>query len=286
VIVRAIVLLLLVACAPPPPVIETRSRDLVVTTINVRNNEDWWEERLPLLADEIARLAPDVIGLQEVQISADQGLLLQEAIAARGIDYTYDDQLKVGLAEFLGEGIGAMFRGTRVERDVLPMTEGRVALFDRVDLGEGLLVDLYDTHLEAGDGSTGDGDELRRAQAEAIVAFMAERDDGHPRFLLGDMNATPEQPAIAEYAAAGLADAWVEAHGDDLGATSPVVMTKDPTVVQDFKRRIDYVLHDGPVVVQDAIVCFDAPTDEGLYPSDHLGVTATVTVEWEVEVER
>lgn len=275
------VAILFVACAPPPPVVETKTRELKVATINVRNNEDWWEERVPLLADEIARLEPDLIGLQEVQISADQGLLLQQAVAERGIDYGYDDQLKVGFAEFLGEGIGAFFKGARVERDVLPMTEGRVALFHRIDMGDGLLVDLYDTHLEAGDGSTGDGDELRRSQAEAVVAFM--RDDGHPRFLVGDMNATPEKPAITEYLEAGLVDAWAAVHGDALGATSPVIMTKDPTVVQDFRRRIDYVFVDG-AEVDDVVVCFDAPTDEGLYPSDHLGVMATVTVAWDVEV--
>ncbi len=39
---------------------------LSVLTLNIWNRQGPWERRLPLLRDGIARLAPDVVGLQEV----------------------------------------------------------------------------------------------------------------------------------------------------------------------------------------------------------------------------
>jgi hypothetical protein len=38
---------------------------LDVMTVNIRHDEDEWERRFELLADEIVRLDPDVIGVQE-----------------------------------------------------------------------------------------------------------------------------------------------------------------------------------------------------------------------------
>lgn len=268
-----------------PPATETKVRDLKVVTINLRNNEDFPDERLPLLADEIAALAPDLVGLQEVQISEDQGGRLLAAVQERAPDLTYgfDEQLKVGVAEVLGEGIGAYFLGERKARDALPLSEGRVALFDRVDLGDGLVVDLYDAHLHAGGGE--EGAAIRLEQAEAIVDWMAEHDEGRVRFLVGDMNATPDAAAIAAFTGAGLVDTWPHVNGDDPGATSPIVLGHDPDFVQAPARRIDYVFADleGDVDadVLESVISFDAPNAEGLYPSDHLGVTTTVRLRWE-----
>ncbi len=279
-----------VGCAPPPPPEPVeKTRALTVMTINLRNNADFWEERIALLAAEIARLKPDLVGLQEVQINADQGLMVMEAITAIDPElvYGYDDRLKTGVAEFLGEGIGLFFRGEQVARASLPLSDGRVAIMNRVQLEPGLTIDLYDTHLEAGDGAAGDGDETRRLQAEAINAWMEEDDPGHARFLTGDMNATPEKPAIAAFTGAGLVDTWPLLHPDEDGATSPVHLAKEPDYVQSFTRRIDYIFvdaaaDDATIAAQDAVICFDAPNDEGLYPSDHLGVTTTFEVTFTV----
>src|SRR6187401_1175997 len=53
---------------------------LKVMTINLRNKENEWERRFELIADEIDRLDPDIIGLQEVEIAKDQSDRLNDLL--------------------------------------------------------------------------------------------------------------------------------------------------------------------------------------------------------------
>ena len=275
----SLVSLALAGACGAAPVEHTRA--LRVMTVNLRHNKDFVDERVPLLAAEIASMKPDVVGMQEVEVATDQGHTLLAAVQAidPSLDYAYDEQLKHGPAAVAGEGIGVFFRGTSVGRDVLEMSDGRVALFKQVDFGDGLVVDLFDTHLTAIGASEG-GDDMRAVQAQQIVAFMNAHDDGHAEILTGDMNSTPDTAAYGAYVDGGLVDAWPAVHPQAPGPTSPVVLSHDPATVQTFKRRIDYVFTDGRTTPTDASICFDTPAPSGLYPTDHLGVMTTLTARW------
>ncbi|HEU4760011.1 MAG TPA: hypothetical protein VFT91_08535, partial [Dehalococcoidia bacterium] len=56
---------------------------VTVATLNLFHNMGRWEERLPLLLDQFAALAPDVIGLQEVNLTTDQGMLVCRLVNER-----------------------------------------------------------------------------------------------------------------------------------------------------------------------------------------------------------
>jgi len=139
---------------------------------------------------------------------------------------------------------------------------------------------FVNTHLEVespeifGQVQTAQADELRRMLA----------DESLPVILLGDINSDGEVlPPLTtlSYAllrGAGFADAWVDANPGQPGFTSghdedlrnPV---SDPT------RRIDVIFHRGPITALDASVVGGDPahrTAAGVWPSDHLGVIATL----------
>jgi endonuclease/exonuclease/phosphatase family metal-dependent hydrolase len=257
---------------------------LKVMSINLRHDVDMPERRLPLLADEIVRLSPDLIGLQEIEIMVDQGYELLAQIADRGGPaYQQYQHLKWGdIGALTGEGVGIFSRFPIAESDVYDLQEGlRVAVWTRVEVQPGYFLDLYNTHLEA------EGTDLSRVgQLNLVLEFMALNGDEHIRLLTGDMNSTDETMAIGTLRDAGFVDTYADVHGPDAntsGATSPIVLMEG--AAQNPTRRIDYVFVEEPgparaaIDATESIVCFENADATGFYPSDHLGVMTTLALE-------
>jgi endonuclease/exonuclease/phosphatase family metal-dependent hydrolase len=141
---------------------------------------------------------------------------------------------------------------------------------------------FVNTHLEVdtpeifGQVQTAQADELRRMLVEETL----------PVILVGDINSNGEvlppltTPSYALLRGAGFADAWEDLHPEDPGFTSghdedlrnPV---SDPTT------RIDVIFHRGPISAIEATTVGGDPaqrTAAGLWPSDHLGVIATLRI--------
>jgi len=106
-----------------------------------------------------------------------------------------------------------------------------------------------------------------------------------PVVFVGDFNAVPNvstDPTFATYQAligAGLVDAWQQAHGLDPGLTccqNPNLMN----VTSNYDRRVDLVLLRGGIGVRDIHLVGNDPSDrtQGLWPSDHAGVVATLRI--------
>lgn len=112
----------------------------------------------------------------------------------------------------------------------------------------GVPVQVYNTHLQHNDADE------RLEQTEAIKKIIGTPDDSI--VLLGDLNATPDAPEIANLVD-DLVDAWEEA-GVGEGYTYPA---------EDPGHRIDYVMTSDDVVARSAVV---VATDA----SDHLPVYA------------
>jgi beta-glucosidase len=256
-----------------------------VMTINLRHDVDQWERRAPLVADEIARLQPDLIGMQEVEIKVDQSGQLLDLIAARGGPaYEVYEHLKwFPYGEFWGEGIAIFSRYPILASYTANLLDGgRVALWTRVELRPGYELDLFDTHLEAG----GEEADIRTAQAGLTVDFMHETAPEHIQILTGDMNAKDDSDAYAVYTGDGLVDSYRAVHGDEsdtIGNTVTIVLA-DGAFDQHPTRRIDYVFASPREVAGarvdpvDSVLCFQNHDDGGFYPSDHLGVMTTYDV--------
>lgn len=264
----------------------TRKITLKVMTINIRHNKDYWEDRFPLIADEIVRLKPDLIGLQEVLISEDQSKTLLKLINERtGDDLKYEhyDHLKTGAYMMSGEGVAVFSRFPIEKTKTIDLENGRVVIAARIRVNDDLSVDFYNTHLHHQGG-----DEVRLAQAEKIVGLEQKLNRGMIAFLTGDMNSHEDSLTIKEYLDNGFIDTFKQLHGDDtakIGNTSPVIMSLTP-VPQNFRNRIDFVFvkipdaWKGRVAITDSIVCFKTPDERGLYPSDHLGVMTTFEIQY------
>jgi beta-glucosidase len=267
----------LAACGGDDPApLETH---LDVVTINLRHDVDEWERRFDLIADEIVRLDPDLVGLQEIEITeVDQTSALRSRIAERGgADYEFYEELKIWpYGALTGEGVGILSRFPIAETGLKDLIDGgRVAVWARVEVEEGYQVDMFNTHLETEASTEMTADEVRTAQAGLVLDLMASAEGEHPQILTGDMNTTDETEAYDVYVSGGLSDSFRAVHGDEtdtIGATSPIVLMEGAE--QDPHNRIDFIFaSDGEsVTATDSVVCFQNHDQAGFYPSDHLGV--------------
>ena len=275
---------------------------LRVATINVWNKAGPWLARLPLIRRELARLQPDVVGLQEVlrfrpdgagdaplSTSNDQATEIADGLGfqlAYSVASDYGNGLKFGNALLSRHPIVAeqSFALPGVESG-----ESRSLLYALCDTPHGSLP-VFVTHLNW---------KLHHgAVRQRQVAFIAERiaelapiDGPHlPPVLLGDFNAAPDADEIRFLT--GLcslggktvyfADAWVFA-GQGPGytydrANDYAVKAREPS------RRIDYIFVRGPDrqfrgEPMRTEVAFNA-AEQGaagpVWPSDHFGVVADI----------
>ena len=258
---------------------------LKIMTINVRHNMDFWEERFPLIADEIVRLKPDLIGFQEMEVDINQSKTLLDLIAKRvgpdGLKYEKYDHLKTGGDMIWGEGISIFSRYPIEKKEFADLGHGRIVLHERIKVADGLSVDFYNTHLH-NEG----GDKITVPQAQKIAEFAEKNDAGFPIFLTGDMNSIEGSRTIDYYTANSFIDTYRAFHGAETavtGNTSTVILSKK-NVQQNFTERIDFIFMKVPedwedqMKIIDSVVCFKNHDEQGLYPSDHLGVITTFEI--------
>ena len=257
--------------------------NLKVMSINLRHNSDFWEERFPLVADEIVRLKPDLIGIQEMAIGINQTRTLLRLIAERDpageLKYHFYEHLKYGPDMIKGEGVTILSRFPISKKAAVDLGNSRPAVFARVVPEPGIAIDFYNTHLHHMGG-----DEVRFPQAQKLVAFMQDNYAGNFAFLTGDMNAADSSQTIKYFLEEGkMIDTYAALKGgatkpEDM--TSPIILMKK-NVPQAPRNRIDYVFAlppagaDNRLKIIDSIVCLRNARADGLYPSDHLGVMTT-----------
>ena len=139
----------------------------------------------------------------------------------------------------------------------------------------GKTVRFINTHLDP------DSEFVQRAQAAEILAGPA--DTALPVILAGDLNTRADGTSTATYGDltdAGFVDAWTEVHPSKPGYTAlQDDLLRNPT--SQLSERIDFILMRGDLEARSAEVIGEAPSDRtpsGLWPSDHAGVVATVSV--------
>lgn len=107
------------------------------------------------------------------------------------------------------------------------------------------------------------------AAARALMGYLESLPDRR-LVVVGDLNTvsseTPEL-TILEEGTRPLVDAWAALRPRSAGYTMP---SHDPVV------RLDYVFLSQDLVPADVTLIGHVPDHDGFYPSDHLGVIATV----------
>ncbi|MGW1557954.1 jacalin-like lectin [Streptomyces sp. NPDC002144] len=158
--------------------------------------------------------------------------------------------------------------------------------FMRERLAEGVYVDFYNLHTNAG---TNDGDEASRADnLNQLTAFIKTHSAGNAVVVMGDTNTryTRTADTIAEFASSnGLTDAWVQLIR---GGTPPakgsdaLVCDQSGATVPNTCEVVDKVLYRGSKLVSLNAASYNNEhakflTDDGLMLSDHDPITVGFT---------
>ncbi|MGW2697660.1 jacalin-like lectin [Streptomyces sp. NPDC001296] len=154
--------------------------------------------------------------------------------------------------------------------------------FMRERLAEGVYVDFYNLHTNAG---TNAGDLASRADnLSQLTDFIRTHSAGDAVVVMGDTNTryTRSGDTIAEFAAAnGLTDAWVQlVRGGTPPAKGSDALVCDENAVTNSCEVVDKVLYRGSKLVSLNATSYNNEhakflTDDGLMLSDHDPITAT-----------
>lgn len=244
---------------------------LHVATVNIRNLADRWDERLPLLLADMSALQPDLLGLQEVVFVLQQDRLIGAAGAGRYESLRgWAGRPEYGNALLVREPLAA------VDGERLDLGLNRSAIRARIPLPSGSSVVAVVTHLHHVPADEGERDE----QARLLTDWLSGIPAAEGVVVVGDFNAEPVEPAYGRMERAGFRSAYHEANGVEPAVTWPSGLGGPAIDVDGEPGCLDYIWVRGPIAVESCRLAFDRPAvgDSGLYPSDHLGLSAWLTV--------
>ncbi|HEY3163803.1 MAG TPA: endonuclease/exonuclease/phosphatase family protein [Candidatus Limnocylindrales bacterium] len=244
---------------------------LHVATLNIRNLADRWDERLPLILADMATLQPDVLGLQEVVYVLQQDRLIGAAGEGRYESTRgWAGRPEYGNALLVKEPLAAK----DTERLDLGLT--RAAIRARVVLPGDASAVVVVTHLHHVTVDEAQRDE----QARLLIDWLADAPAADGTIVVGDFNAEPDEPTYARMQAAGFRSAHLEANQAEPAVTWPSGLVAPAMDTEGPPGCLDYIWVRGSIAVDSCRLVFDRPAvgDPGLYPSDHLGLSARLTV--------
>jgi len=263
---------------------KTRSPLVRVATLNILNDLTHWPERAQLIVKELRALQPDLIALQEVALPANNARWIADRVG----DYTVYLSPKAG-QRGRREGLAILSRLPVEAHETLSLGgQGRVA--QRVTIrhrhahwtfvNAHLYWSLFD-------------DAVRRRQVRRLLDWLSV---GPPAVVCGDFNAQPHYTAIAAMRRR-FVSAHATVHGREPEYTCPTPLHRGSGARQTARRAalrlgglllkgertawrgtLDYIFVDRSVRVHHCGVAFHghAPHNPRLYPSDHLGLAATL----------
>jgi endonuclease/exonuclease/phosphatase family metal-dependent hydrolase len=230
---------------PPRRFAATYPSHLTVMTFNIEGHASLLRgsAQIEEVAAVIRKYAPDVVGINEAHRGTWQ---------ARFEDHTEQLRLLTGMNvafgqsyTFLGGSFGnaVLTRGDLVATDLheLPGTGEPRSMLENVIRINGGTIQFYVTHTTSW-GSV--NREVRRTQLKCLLAHL--RSSSYPFIMVGDLNAPPDAPEIAEF----LAQDGMRFVGDPKTPTHRVL-----------EQRLDYILADPGWTVRSARVLDDGPSD-------------------------
>lgn len=261
-------------------------RTFRAATINVWSRFGPWEERIPALRAELAKLDADVIGMQEVLRLPDWDHAA--ILAPAGYHVVWG---KASDNHGFPVGNAILSKWPVLAQQVFALPTGRTdsercLVYALIDTPFGKLP-FFCTHLNW---------RLNHShERQKQVAFIARKIEelapegtGFPPVLVGDFNAPPDADEIRFLKglhcigdqSVYFADSF-ELAGDGTAGATFAKSNPHAEPLREPDRRIDYVFVRGPDDAQRGEptacqLCFDRPYN-GMFPSDHYGVVATIT---------
>lgn len=250
-----------------------------ILTLNLLNDDFKKVERLKLFIDEIHRLNPDFIALQEVDLTQD----IVSKLSLNLNNYFYrvcsrPDHLhqKEGLVIFSKYAILG-------HRKILLDKQQRVVQLIKIRVGTKKLL-IANTHMHW----SIIGDKNRREHVDLLLNFLKK-----PSIILGDFNATPNKKSIKR-----ILDSYnsvLEPSGGHYTYPSPLrrhgarAMIRHLSIIfagilthrtnTGWRGMIDYIFIDPSIVCTSSKVVFrNTNISKPHYASDHYGIIANLKV--------
>lgn len=251
---------------------------ITIATINLRHNSDRWHERKHLLVQQLGDAAPELIGLQEVHMPTRQGQWLCKEInkqisGSPKEPYQLVLKRKQHAINGLYEGVGVLSQLPILYSNSIGLGYGgRVALRVHVELPNHKTMDFVSTHLH----HVSFEKEAREEQVLQLVGWLHSHKHVPLQVVVGDFNEVPKGLAI-RYMLQSFRSAYRERYGSEPLATFPTALypTDSPAVCLDYLFISTAVPH----VIEASIFCDQSdPEDETLFPSDHVGLLATLEI--------
>lgn len=245
-----------------------------VATLNLFNRSGQWGHRAPLVINQLEQLAPDVIGLQEVDLVLDQGMWV-----ARQINKRMAERPHYRIKHATNPDTRASFHSIATlsslpfeSHEILDlMSFERVAQRMILRCG-GTPFYFVNTHLH----HPPEAQQERVEQLERMLAWLDRDGAGAPTVILGDFNAYAEPP---EPAVKLMKSRFRSAHEAVHGREPEKTWTTPVNTYDDSPHgTLDYIFVTEHWTVRDAGLAFDRPDplDPNIYPSDHLGLYAVL----------
>ncbi|MCL4267121.1 MAG: endonuclease/exonuclease/phosphatase family protein [Anaerolineae bacterium] len=249
---------------------------VTIATINLRNRADRWRQRRHLLVAQLLDTTPDLLALQEISFAIGQGRWLRNQINARLPEgkrpYALVQKRKQHW-RYRGEGVGILTNLPVVYADYVNLSfNGRLALRANIILPDHQTLDFVTTHLH----HVAHDREARQEQALRLVGWLRNIRPTPLQVIAGDFNETPDGPAT-QVMKQSFRSVYEMRHGREPLATFPTALGS--STVGDWAGCLDYIFVTPTItrISQAAIFCDKpAPDDDTLYPSDHVGLIATL----------
>lgn len=251
--------------------------ELKVATLNLHGRHDRWLRRRQLIVSEILDSQPELLSLQEIYRPIGQASWLRNQVNVRlsgspRQPYQLLQQPLRHLTRGWFEAIGVLTRLPVVSVDSVSLGYGgRVALRVNVELAWRDTLDFVAVHLH----HVASDREARAEQVMHLSSWLRSRNPVPLQVVAGDFNEIPSGPAIMLMKQT-FRSTFVEIYGREPLATFPTALsgTQD-----DLGKCLDYIFISSavPRVVETHVFCRrPAAEDPTLYPSDHVGLLATL----------
>jgi endonuclease/exonuclease/phosphatase family metal-dependent hydrolase len=259
-----------------------------LVTFNLLNKKpSRWHERRKLIVRELRALQPDVIALQEVSLPHNNAQWLADQLGGYKV-YTAPKAGALGARE----GVATLSRLPVEARWTINLqAQSRVAQVLRLRLGDQPLIvvnghflfHVYD-HIK------------RTQQVRQVLGWLRTSANGCPTIACGDFNATPEMRTIQTMKAA-FRSAYELVHGREPEYTCPTPLAYRFNALRKglstlgnllanrqprpWRGTLDYIFVDRHFRVLSCDLVLNAPAEDDptLYPSDHVGLCATLALE-------
>lgn len=244
--------------SPAPP-----EKTLKVVTLNLYHDKDDWPKRRVQIVEELKRLRPDAIALQEVL--QDEGLTNQAQWLAAQLGYRWHFASTDPAGQPRRYGNALLTRHPVLKRGqklLEPLDDNRTAAFLRIDL-DGRPLNLYATHLHW----TDQGGAIRARQIADLMQYIAATSEDIPSLVAGDFNSTADSLELA-----ALREGFVDAYGNQ-HPQADTVSSSTLNLKYFAPKRIDHVFFQRDAFVPvGATILFNQPDAQGVWASDHFGM--------------